>query len=131
MDSETHNNSLQQTLLTLQFTLIIAVVSTVIIYMIDRFMLNHSNFGPLTEFQFYGILFIVVFGLVAGLLFYQEEKDETRSVNTSDHSEISRLGRQFSPRPMVSRTYSVEPSGCFATLASWSRASCKSMGTNL
>ena len=77
MDSETHNNSLQQTVLALQFTLIIAVVSTVIIYMIDRFMLNHSNFGPLTEFQFYGILFIVVFGLVAGLLFYQEEKDET------------------------------------------------------
>jgi hypothetical protein len=75
MDYTTKNKNSQQTFLTLQFTLIIAAASTAIIYIIDRFALNHSDFRPLTEFQFYGILFIVIFGLVAGLLFYREEKD--------------------------------------------------------
>jgi len=34
-----------------------------------------SLFSPLTDFQFYIILFIVVFGLTAGLLFYREKKE--------------------------------------------------------
>jgi len=34
-----------------------------------------SLFSPLTDFQFYTILFVVVFGLITALLFFREEKD--------------------------------------------------------
>ncbi|MCD4815206.1 MAG: hypothetical protein K8R06_02255 [Methanosarcinales archaeon] len=43
-----------------------------------------SLFSPLTDFQFYIILFIVVFGLTAGLLFYREKKE----VSTEEVSEF-------------------------------------------
>ena len=34
-----------------------------------------SLFSPLTDFQFYTILFVVVFGLITALLFFREKKD--------------------------------------------------------
>jgi len=34
-----------------------------------------SLFKPFTDFQFYIIIFVVVFGLITGLLFFREEKD--------------------------------------------------------
>jgi len=98
MNSQIQNNNSQQTLLALAFSFIIAIISTLIIYFIDMLCriqdiellsklrlivlfweeieMKNQLFGPLTLFQFYAILFIVVFGLVAGLLFYREQKEE-------------------------------------------------------
>ncbi|MDF1556765.1 MAG: DUF2627 family protein [ANME-2 cluster archaeon] len=75
MDSE-NKKTYSQNFLAIQYSFIITVVSTAIIYALDKFMFGHSDFRPLTEFQFYIVLFIVVFGFVAGLLFYREEKEE-------------------------------------------------------
>ncbi len=75
MNSETEN-TYSQNFLTIQYSLFIAAISTAIIIVLDKFMFGHIDFRPLTEFQFYLVLFIVVFGLVAGLLFYSEEKEE-------------------------------------------------------
>ncbi|MCD4846249.1 MAG: hypothetical protein K8R25_17365 [Methanosarcinales archaeon] len=98
MNSQIQNNNSQQTLLALAFSFIIAIISTLIIYVIDMLCriqgidlfaklrlivlfwdeieMKNQLFGPLTLFQFYAILFIVVFGLVVGLLFYREQKEE-------------------------------------------------------
>jgi len=76
MKSETQN-TYSENFLVIQYSLIMAIVSTAIIYVLDTFIFRHIDFSPLTEFQFYFVLFIVVFGLVAGLLFYREEKEET------------------------------------------------------
>lgn len=98
MNSQIQNNNSQQTLLALAFSFIIAFISTLIIYVIDMLCriqgiellaklrlivlfweeieMKNQLFGPLTLFQFYAILFIVVFGLVVGLLFYREQKEE-------------------------------------------------------
>jgi len=101
MNSRIQNNNSQQTLLALAFSFIIAIISTLIIYLIDMLYrmqgiesidllsklrlvvlfweeieMKNQFFSPLTLYQFYGILFIVVFGLVAGLLFYREQKEE-------------------------------------------------------
>ena len=75
MNSETQN-TYSQNFLAILYSLIMAIVSTAIIYVLDKFLFGHTEFRPLTEFQFYFVLFIVVFGLVAGLLFYREEKEE-------------------------------------------------------
>ncbi|MCL7413865.1 MAG: hypothetical protein M8353_09660 [ANME-2 cluster archaeon] len=69
-------NTYSQNFLAIQYSLIMAIVSTAIIYILDKFIFGHTDFRPLTEFQFYFVLFIVVFGLVAGLLFYREEKED-------------------------------------------------------
>ena len=98
MNSQIQNNNSQQTLLALAFSFIIAFISTLIIYVIDMLCriqgiellaklrlivlfweeieMKNQLFGPLTLFQFYAILFIVVFGLVVGLFFYREQKEE-------------------------------------------------------
>lgn len=90
----------EQYFLTLMYSVIIAIISTVIILLtdviffrlsqypfFDRFTkligsivslnFNELNqiYDPLTFIQFYGILFIVVFGLIVSLLFYSEEKE--------------------------------------------------------
>lgn len=65
-----------QDFLAIQYSVIMAIVSTAIIYILDKVIFGHTDFRPLTEFQFYFVLFIVVFGLVAGLLFYKEEKKD-------------------------------------------------------
>lgn len=75
MNSETEN-TYSQNFLAIQYSLFIAGISTAIIIAIDKFIFGHTDFSPLTEFQFYSVLFIVVFGLVTGLLFYKEEKEE-------------------------------------------------------
>ena len=66
----------RQDFLALIYSLILTVISTAVIWIFDKFGFKHTDFSPLTEFQFYGILFIVVFGLIAGLMFYRE-KEET------------------------------------------------------
>ncbi len=82
MDSNTHDRSTKQKILAFELSLIIAFISTIVIYLIDSFLLKHTEFSPLTEFQFYGVVFIVVLGLVMGLLFYREEKDELIEVKS-------------------------------------------------
>lgn len=68
----------QQKFIALQLALIISFISTLIIYGVDTNLLKHNDFNPLTEFQFYGVLFLIVFGLVCGLLFYREEEVEAK-----------------------------------------------------
>lgn len=82
MDSNTHDRSTKQKILAFELSLIIAFISTIVIYLIDGFLLKHTEFSPLTEFQFYGVVFIVLLGLVMGLLFYREEKDELIEVKS-------------------------------------------------
>ncbi|HUW66659.1 MAG TPA: hypothetical protein VMW20_01275 [Candidatus Nanoarchaeia archaeon] len=82
MDYNTHNRSTKQKILAFELSLIIAFISTIVIYLIDSFLLKHTEFSPLTEIQFYGVVFIVVLGLVMGLLFYREEKDEIIEVES-------------------------------------------------
>ena len=82
MDYNTHNRSMKQKILAFELSLIIAFISTIVIYLIDSFLLKHTEFSPLTEIQFYGVVFIVVLGLVMGLLFYREEKDEIIEVES-------------------------------------------------
>ncbi|HUV83427.1 MAG TPA: hypothetical protein VMW53_10190 [archaeon] len=82
MDSNTHDRSTKQKILAFELSLIIAFISTIVIYLIDSFLLKHTEFSPLTEIQFYGVVFIVVLGLVMGLLFYREEKDEIIEVES-------------------------------------------------
>lgn len=82
MYSNTHNRSTKQKILAFELSLIIAFISTIVIYLIDSFLLKHTEFSPLTEIQFYGVVFIVVLGLVMGLLFYREEKDELIEVES-------------------------------------------------
>lgn len=101
MNSQIQTNNSQQTLLALTFSFIIAIISTLIIYFIDMLYrmqgiesidllsklrlvvlfweeieMKNQLFAPLTLYQFYAILFIVVFGLVACLLLYREQKEE-------------------------------------------------------
>jgi uncharacterized metal-binding protein len=71
----------QQDFLALLYSLILTVISTAVIWILDKFMFKHTDFSPLTEFQFYGILFIVVFGLIAGLLFYREKEETIEEVS--------------------------------------------------
>ncbi|MBE0522739.1 MAG: hypothetical protein IBX40_00140 [Methanosarcinales archaeon] len=82
MDSNTHDRSMKQKILAFELSLLIAFISTIVIYLIDKFLLKHTEFSPLTEFQFYGVIFIVVLGLVMGLLFYREEKVEIIEVES-------------------------------------------------
>jgi len=82
MDYNIHNRSTKQKILAFELSLIIAFISTIVIYLIDSFLLKHTEFSPLTEIQFYGVVFIVVLGLVMGLLFYREEKDEIIEVES-------------------------------------------------
>ena len=84
MDAETKKWASHQDFLALLYSLILALISSAAIWILDKFMFKHTDFSPLTEFQFYGILFIVVFGLIAGMLFYREEKD----VSTEEVSEF-------------------------------------------
>ncbi len=71
----------KQDFLALLYSLILTVISTAVIWILDKFMFKHTDFSPLTEFQFYGILFIVVFGLIAGLLFYREKEETVEEVS--------------------------------------------------
>jgi|GEM_PF-5167455 len=82
MYSNTHDRSTKQKILAFELSLIIAFISTIVIYLIDSFLLKHTEFSPLTEIQFYGVVFIVVLGLVMGLMFYREEKDELIEVKS-------------------------------------------------
>jgi len=95
-----NNNNLKPTLLALLFSFTIAIASTLIIYCIDMWLrlkfldeitflskirmivafweqtdIKNQFFYPLDLYQFYGILLFVVFGLVAGLLFYTDKKE--------------------------------------------------------
>ena len=81
MDAEIKKWVSQQDLLALLYSLILAVISTAVIWILDKFMFKHVDFSPLTEFQFYGVLFIVVFGLIAGLMFYREKEETVEEVN--------------------------------------------------
>ncbi|MBC2699381.1 MAG: DUF2627 family protein [ANME-2 cluster archaeon] len=81
MNAEIEKWASQQDLLALLYSLILAIISTAIIWILDKFMFKHTDFSPLTEFQFYGVLFIVVFGLIAGLMFYREKKETAEEVS--------------------------------------------------
>lgn len=81
MNAEIEKWVSQQDLLALLYSLILAVISTAVIWILDKFMFKHVDFSPLTEFQFYGVLFIVVFGLIAGLMFYREKEETVEEVN--------------------------------------------------
>lgn len=81
MDTKTQKWASQQDFLALIYSLILAIISTAVIWILDRFIFKHTDFSPLTEFQFYGILFIVVFGLVAGLMFYREKEETVEEVS--------------------------------------------------
>ncbi len=81
MNAEIEKWVSQQDLLALLYSLIMAVISTAVIWILDKFMFKHADFSPLTEFQFYGILFIVVFGLIAGLMFYREKGETVEEVS--------------------------------------------------
>jgi uncharacterized protein YacL len=82
MNTNTHDRSMKQKILAFELSIIIAFISTIVIYLIDSFLLKHIEFSPLTEIQFYGVIFIVTLGLVMGLLFYREEKDELIEVKS-------------------------------------------------
>jgi hypothetical protein len=82
MNTNTHDRSMKQKILAFELSIIIAFISTIIIYLIDSFLLKHIEFSPLTEIQFYGVIFIVTLGLVMGLLFYREEEVETIEVES-------------------------------------------------
>ena len=109
MNAEIKKWASQKDFLMLQYSVIIAIISTAMILFIDVIFFrlaqypffdrvikligsivslnfNELNqlYNPLTFIQFYGILFIVVFGLIAGLLFYREEKE----VSTEEVSEF-------------------------------------------
>ena len=109
MNAEIKKWASQKDFLMLQYSVIIAIISTAMILVIDVIFFrlaqypffdrvikligsivslnfNELNqlYNPLTFIQFYGILFIVVFGLIAGLLFYREEKE----VSTEEVSEF-------------------------------------------
>jgi hypothetical protein len=100
MDAETQKLASPQDFLALLYSVIIAIISTAIILFTDIIFfrlgqypffdriikligsivsLNFDElnqlYNPLTFIQFYGILFIVVFGLIVSLLFYSEEKE--------------------------------------------------------
>lgn len=81
MNAEIEKWASQQDLLALLYSLILAIISTAIIWILDKFMFKHTDFSPLTEFQFYCVLFIVVFGLIAGLMFYREKKETTEELS--------------------------------------------------
>lgn len=81
MDVETQKWASQQDFLALLYSLILAVISTAVILILDKFMFKHTDFSPMTEFQFYGILFIVVFGLIVGLMFYREKEETVEEVS--------------------------------------------------
>jgi Na+/melibiose symporter-like transporter len=81
MDAEIKKWASQQDFLALLYSLILAVISTAVIWILDKFMFKHTDFSPLTEFQFYGILFIVVFGFVACLMFYRGKEETVEEVS--------------------------------------------------
>ena len=81
MNAEIEKWASQQDLLALLYSLIMAVISTAVIWILDKFLFKHTVFSPLTELQFYGILFIVVFGLIAGLMFYREKEESVEEVS--------------------------------------------------
>ncbi len=81
MNAEIEKWASQQDLLALLYSLILAIVSTAVIWILDKFMFKHTDFNPLTEVQFYGVLFIVVFGLIAGLMFYRDTKETAEEVS--------------------------------------------------
>lgn len=81
MNAEIEKWASQQDLLALLYSLVLAVISTAVIWILDKFMFKHTDFSPLTELQFYGILFIVVFGLIAGLMFHREKKETSEEVS--------------------------------------------------
>jgi len=106
MNAEIEKWASQQDLLALLYSLIMAVISTAMILFIDVIFFrlaqypffdrvikligsivslnfNELNqlYNPLTFIQFYGILFIVVFGLIAGLMFYREKEESVEEVS--------------------------------------------------
>jgi len=81
MDAETQKWASHQDFLAMLYSLVLAVISTAVIWILDKFMFKHADFSPLTEFQFYGILFIVVFGLIAGLMLYREKEESVEEVS--------------------------------------------------
>ena len=81
MDAETQKWASHQDFLAMLYSLVLAVISTTVIWILDKFMFKHADFSPLTEFQFYGILFIVVFGLIAGLMLYREKEESVEVVS--------------------------------------------------
>jgi len=81
MDAETQKWASHQDFLALLYSMILAVISSAVIWILDKFMFKHTDFSPLTEFQFYGILFIVVFGLIAGLMLYREKEETLEEVS--------------------------------------------------
>lgn len=76
MDTRSQDNKSQQNFLALQYSLFIALISTSIIYVVDKFLFKHTDFRPLNEFQFYGVLFVVVLGLVLAFMFYNSKNGE-------------------------------------------------------
>ena len=106
MDAETQKWASHQDFLILQYSVIIAIISTAMILFIDVIFFrlaqhpffdrvlkllgsivslnfNELNqfYNPLTFVQFYGILFIVVFGLIAGLMLYREKEESVEEVS--------------------------------------------------
>ena len=81
MDAETQKWASHQDFLALLYSMILAVISSAVIWILDKFMFKHTDFSPLTELQFYGILFIVVFGLIAGLMLYREKEETLEEVS--------------------------------------------------
>jgi len=81
MDAETQKWASQQDFLALLYSLILAVISTAVILILDKFMFKHTDFSPMTEFQFYGILFIVVFCLIVGFMFYRDKEETVEEVS--------------------------------------------------
>ena len=97
MNIEIFNKNSSQILLSLLFSLIFAVISTLFIYLIDMLLrlqgmplfsklrlivafweeieMKNQLFSPLTFYQFYSVLFIVVLGFIVGLMFYKEAKE--------------------------------------------------------
>jgi uncharacterized protein YacL len=106
MNAEIKKWASQQDFLMLQYSVIIAIISTAMILFIDVIFFrlaqypffdriikligsivslnfNELNqlYNPLTFIQFYGVLFIVIFGLIAGLMFYRDTKETAEEVS--------------------------------------------------
>lgn len=90
MELSSQKRSTTQNILGLELALIIAFISTVIIFTIDTYLFKHIEFSPLTEFQFYGVVFIVTLGLVLSMLFYREEKVKAVDVETDYKGKMSK-----------------------------------------
>lgn len=103
MNSNTHDRSTKQKILAFELSLIIAFISTLVIYLIDSFLLKHTEYSPLTEIQFYGVIFIVTLGLVMGLLFFREEKVEIIEVESDIKTKVPRKKQKKAKKAKASK----------------------------